>query len=215
MYKRLDDTALTAILEAGIDEFALNGLDRASMSAIARRAGVSVGVIYKYYADKDSFFLACVRHSLELLDSTLKRALAEGTDTLDCMRRIVRALIVQAREHSNYNVMYNEITSGSCRRYAAVLAREIEAGTAEIYRALMDRYADETGQVLDTAGFAFFFDNLLMMLQFSYSCDYYRERLKLFCGEDMLHNDERMTALFTRFMSGALEGRKNKEEVDK
>ena len=37
---------------------------------------------------------------------------------------------------------------------------------------------------MDPRLFAFFFDNLLMMLQFSYCCDYYRARLALYCGED-------------------------------
>ena len=67
MYKKLDDTSLNKLLEAGIDEFAEHGLDKTVMSSIAGRAGVSVGVIYKYFEDKDAFFLACVDHSLELL----------------------------------------------------------------------------------------------------------------------------------------------------
>ena len=36
---------------------------------------------------------------------------------------------------------------------------------------------------MDPDAFAFFFDNLLMMLQFSYGCDYYDERRKLYLKE--------------------------------
>ena len=68
MYKKLDDGRINSILETGIDEFAANGLDRSNINLIAKNAGVSVGVIYKYFGDKDGFFLACVRHSLDLLD---------------------------------------------------------------------------------------------------------------------------------------------------
>jgi TetR/AcrR family transcriptional regulator len=115
MYKKLDDDTINTILETGIDEFANNGLDRANINVIAKKAGVSVGVIYKYYKDKDSFFLTCVRHSLKLLEQVLKDAFSDGTDVMTCIRRIVNALLEHSRKHKNYNVMYNEITSGSCK----------------------------------------------------------------------------------------------------
>lgn len=80
MYKKLDDNAKQLILETGIDEFAERGLDGANINVIAKKAGVSVGVIYKYFGDKDSFFLACVRHSLALLDAVLSEAISHETD---------------------------------------------------------------------------------------------------------------------------------------
>lgn len=78
MYRKLNEAALGAILEAGIAEFARCGFQPASIAAVAKNAGVSVGVIYKYFGDKDTFFLACVRHSLELMDATLQEAAAGG-----------------------------------------------------------------------------------------------------------------------------------------
>lgn len=78
MYRKLDEAALGTILEAGIAEFARCGFQPASVASVAKNAGVSVGVIYKYFGDKDAFFLACVRHSLELLDTTLQEAAAGG-----------------------------------------------------------------------------------------------------------------------------------------
>lgn len=202
MYKKLDDDTLNTILETGIDEFADNGLDRANINVIAKKAGVSVGVIYKYYGDKDNFFLACVRHSLKLLEQVLKEAFSDETDVMTCVKRVVYALLDHSKKHKNYNVMYNEITSGSCKRYAAVLAKEIETCTAQVYEQLMEtaKRSGETSINIDSHMLAFFFDNLLMMLQFSYSCDYYRERMKIFCGEDVLDNDEKVAEEFIRFI---------------
>ena len=61
MYKKLDEKTMHLILETGIDQFARFGLDRANINTIAKAAGVSVGVLYKYFGDKDSFFWpACV-----------------------------------------------------------------------------------------------------------------------------------------------------------
>lgn len=206
MFKKLDQDARNQILETGIAEFAQNGLSRANINTIAERAGVSVGVIYKYYTDKDSFFLACVRHSLELLDHVLKDALRDTSDVKECIRKVIQALMKASREHSEYNVMYNEITSGSCRKYAAALAEEIEKRSSLVYAELFEN-AKEKGQVnhdINPKIFAFFFDNLLMMIQFSYSCEYYRERMKIFCEEDVLNDEELLANELLKFISAGI-----------
>ena len=185
MYKKLDDEILNNILESGIDEFVDRGFSGANMRGIAQRAGVSVGVIYKYFSDKDSFFRACLDHSLQLLDNVLAEAVKEEDDFDSCTRNIVYALVRHSEQHSNYNAMYNEITAGGCRVYAAEFAREIETRSAQVYSRLIAR-AHAQGRIskdADSGVLAFFFDNLLMMLQFSFSCEYYRERMKIFCGE--------------------------------
>ena len=107
MYRKLDEAALGTILEAGIAEFARCGFQPASVASVAKNAGVSVGVIYKYFGDKDAFFLACVRHSLELLDATLQEAAAGGGPLEVRMQRLILALIRQSRSHASYNAMYN------------------------------------------------------------------------------------------------------------
>ena len=185
MYKKLDDEILNNILESGIDEFVDRGFSGANMRGIAQRAGVSVGVIYKYFSDKDSFFRACLDHSLQLLDNVLAEAVKEEDDIDSCIRNIVYALVRQSEQHSNYNAMYNEKTAGGCRVYAAEFAKEIETRSAQVYSRLIAR-AQAQGRIskdADSGVLAFFFDNLLMMLQFSFSCEYYRERMKIFCGE--------------------------------
>ena len=48
------------------------------------------------------------------------------------------------------------------------------------------------------------FDNLLMMLQFSYSCDYYREKNENLLREDILDNDEKVAEEFIRFIGSTL-----------
>jgi TetR/AcrR family transcriptional regulator len=206
MYKKLDSDTINNILETGIEEFANNGLDRANINVIAKKAGVSVGVIYKYFKDKDSFFLECVRHSLELLEQVLQDAFSDDADVMTCIKRIVYALLEHSRKHKNYNVMYNEITSGSCRRYANILAKEIETRTASVYEQLMEKAKQSAAAEIkiDSRMLAFFFDNLLMMLQFSYSCDYYTERMKIYCGENILEDDEKVANEFIGFIGSVL-----------
>ena len=150
--------------------------------------------------------MACVHHSLKLLEQVLRDAVSDEPDVMICIKRVVYALLDHSRRHSNYNVMYNEITSGSCKRYAAVLAKEIETRTAFVYEQLIEK-AKQSGELnsdIDSRMLAFFFDNLLMRLQFSYSCDYYKERMKIFCGEDVLDNDKKIAEEFIGFIGAAL-----------
>jgi len=203
MYKKLDEKALHNVLETGIREFADKGLDRANINQIAKAAGVSVGVIYKYYANKDAFFLECVRHSLKTLDNVLRETFDGSGTVQETIYRIIRALQRCGREHGAYYVMYNEITSGSCKKYAHALAEEIEGRTARIYERMF-REAGAEGHPADPGLAAFLFDNLLMMLQFSYSCDYYRQRMKIFCGEDCFDDDEKLARDITAYICRAL-----------
>lgn len=208
MYKKLSEEQHRIVLEAGIDEFAAHGPDQAKVSEIAGKAGVSVGVIYKYYGDKEHFFLACVRHSLELLHQVLDDAVTEEADVMESVHSIVCALIKHAKKHSNYNVMYHEITAGGCSKYAGMLAKEIEMISASVYSKLLEN-AKRAGKVrhdCDCRIFAFFFDNLLMMLQFSYSCDYYKERFRIYCGEENESDEETMVYEFMKFVNAAFRG---------
>ena len=206
MYKRLDQASIQKMMEAGIEEFAEHGLDRGAMSRIASRAGMSVGVIYKYYDDKDSFFLACVQYSLKVLEEAMEQVMAEEGDLKSCIENLVHTLIREAHQHPAYYVLYNEITSGSCKKYAKELAEQIEATTAKIYGELF-RKAQEEGRMTyqgDPKITAFFFDNLLMMLQFSFSCEYYKERMKIFCDGECENRPEEIGEAFIRFVESTL-----------
>lgn len=191
MYKKLDDDILNNIMETGIDEFVDKGINGANMRMIAQKSGVSVGVIYKYFGDKDGFFRACLDHSLDLLDSVLNDAVQTEDDFDECINKIVYALIRHSDEHSNYNAMYNEITAGGCRQYASEFARKIETRSAHVYRQIISKAQKDNivPDDIESGILAFLFDNLLMMMQFSLSCEYYKERMKIFCGDVIDKND--------------------------
>jgi len=59
-------------------------------------------------------------------------------------------------------------------------------------------------QDLNPRLFAFFLDNLLLMLQFSFTCEYYKERLSIYTGVniDELNDDEIVNQLL-KFIESA------------
>ena len=206
MYQKLSEEKRNDLLEAGIIEFADRGYERASLGAIAKRAHMSVGVIYKYYDDKEAFFLACVRSCLEELSDVIG-AVTAGTDSLENgIRTLIRTLITHAKNHKEINRMYHEITTREAGGLSAMLAGEVESMAATAYTELLKKAIDE-GKCREDADprlFAFFFDNLFMMVQFSYCCEYYRERLKLYCGEDIFEDEDLVADQLARFIFGAL-----------
>jgi hypothetical protein len=107
--------------------------------------------------------------------------------------------------------MYNEITSGSSQRHAVLLANKIEGISSRVYSQFIAQ-AMEEGDIrndIDPKLFAFFFDNLLMMLHFAYGCDYYRERFKIFCGADILDDDEKVVTELLKFLESAFTFERN------
>lgn len=185
MLKRLSQEKLDQVLDAGIEAFAAQGIHGASMAAIAREAGLSVGVLYKYYANKEDFFQACLLRSLEALEQVLREVTAREDKLLNYAACIIRALQDYAKTHGSHIRMYHQITTAG-GEHARQLAEEIEGVTARLYTEFIARGQahGDLRQDLDPRFFAFFFDNLLMMLQFSYCCDYYRARFALYCGDD-------------------------------
>lgn len=66
-----------AILQAALEVFAESGYRGSAIPPIAERAGVGVGTIYRYFADKE----ALVNEVFRITKRELQVALAEGFDT--------------------------------------------------------------------------------------------------------------------------------------
>lgn len=183
MLKKLSEERLEALLEAGVEEFALRGPAGASMRSIADRAGISVGVLYKYYEDKDGLFRACLGRSLEALRQVLADVTGEEAGFKEYARRIIRALLRFSREHSGYVRLYCALAASGGEE-AGGLARELEGMTARLYTQYIaaGQAAGSLRRDMEPGMLAFFFDSLLMMVQFAGCCGYYRERFRLYCG---------------------------------
>ena len=204
MLKKLSEEQLERLLEAGVGEFALRGLAGTNMRTIADRAGISVGALYKYYGDKDGFFRACLDRSLEALGRTLAEVTSEEAGFREYARRIIRALLRFSREHAGYVRLYC-VLAASGGEEARQLAGEIEGVTSRLYAGTIaaGQAAGDLRRDIDPAMLAFFFDNLLMMVQFAGCCDYYRERFRLYCGGTPEEQEDRLEQELLKFLESA------------
>ena len=184
MLKKLTEEKLEEILEAGISEFAELGPQKASMNAIAQRAGISVGVLYKYFENKDAFYDACLERCTGELDKFVQKLSGQKRKPLDYARELIDAVQKFSDRHRDHIRLYYEATRTGDPVRAAKLAQRIENIRSELYIKIIQT-AQNAGDVrsdLDPRIFAFFFDNLLILMELSYCCPYYQERLKLYTG---------------------------------
>ena len=204
MLKKLSEEQLERLLEAGVEEFARRGLAGANMRTIADRACISVGALYKYYGDKDGFFRACLDRSLEALDRTLAEVISQEAGFREYARRIIRALLRFSREHAGYVRLYC-VLAASGGEEARRLAGEIEGVTSRLYAGAIaaGQAAGDLRRDMDPAMLAFFFDGLLMMVQFAGCCEYYRERFRLYCGGTPEEQEERLERELLKFLESA------------
>lgn len=203
------------ILEVGIEEFASKGYENANINVIAKNAGISIGLMYKYFATKEDLFITCIHRGCEILDSALEEIMASDDKILVKAEKVIRTTCYHSKKNANYIKLYNEITSEKSAETAKMLAQEIEFNTSRKYTtAIAQAFAkNDVRQDLDPRLFAFFLDNLLMQLQFSYTCDYYRERFEIYTGVNVDEmDDEKVVQQLLKFIESAFTFEKEKTE---
>ena len=208
MLKPLTKEQTDSILSIAAEEFAEKGFAGTAISSIAKRAGVSVGVIYKYYAGKEDLFNACVAKSLNTMEEVLDSAKMSGGSMLEMADVLITEAQRLAKEKPEYIRLYHQITATGSPSGKTQSAELIESGTARLYEGFI-KSASEQGAIrqdIDPSAFAFFFDNLMMMLHFSYACDYYKDRFRIYCGDDALDKDALIKEQLLKFIGGALNG---------
>lgn len=208
MLKPLTKEQTDRILSIAAEEFADKGFAGTAIGSIAKKAGVSVGVIYKYYSGKEDLFNACVRKSLECMDEVLNMTGSTGGSLMEMIGQLISRAQSFAKENPEYIRLYHQITVSGSPAGKTQSAELIERGTAAIYEKFI-RNASESGEIrgdIDPAAFAFLIDNLLMMLHYSYACAYYKDRFRIYFGENALNKDEEVREQMLKFIGAALRG---------
>lgn len=205
-FEKISEDKRETILTVAAAEFAANGYKAANVNTIAKKAGISIGAMYKYFNSKDDLFLTIMDYGYQVLEAVLDEVDLEAGDIYDKIERLLRAAQKYARAYPELNQIYLDITSEGLRHLSVLLSRKMETISARFYRALLEQSKRE-GLVdpgLDNHVTAFCLDNLILMLQYAYTTAYFKERMKIFAGEDALENDEKIIQGIMRFVRGGL-----------
>jgi len=138
-----------ALLDAGLQEFAVHGLDGPSLDAICTRAGFTRGAFYVHFHGRDDFVVAVMERVFgRFLDAVI--GAADGTpDLLTTMDRFA-AVVTAAppgRPSPLIGLAFHKVLD-ACGRSSMLRTRFVElleAGVARIEQAI--RHGQEAGTV--------------------------------------------------------------------
>ena len=204
-FDKIPEEKRKRILEAATTEFAEYGFENTSIQQIAKKAEISVGSVYKYFENKEELFAMVVKENLALLEELLLLHSTSNEDVIVKAEKVLKELLRFSKKHPQLIKLYNAITTGNNVEFSRMLAERVESISARIYTDVIEK-AQVTGDVradINPGFFAFLLDNIFTMLQFSISCDYYKERYKVYMGESVENNDEFIVEQTLKFIKAA------------
>lgn len=71
------------ILEAALEEFSHRGYEAASLSNVCAEKGISKGIIYHHFKDKDALYLLCVEDCFDRVSAYLQEAAGKLSGTAE------------------------------------------------------------------------------------------------------------------------------------
>lgn len=205
-FERASDERKEKILEVGINEFASKGYENANINIIAKNSGISIGLMYKYFSTKEDLFITCIQRGMSILDDAVDEILKSDDKLLTKAEKLIRTTCQLSQKDANYVKLYNEITSERNSEKAMEFAKAIEGETSKKYvKCITDALAKgDVRQDMDPRLFAFFLDNLLTSLQFSFTCDYYRNRLEIYTGVNVAElSEDQIVKQLLKFIESA------------
>jgi len=206
VFERIPAEKQKRILDAAIAEFAANGFPRANINVIAQKAGISIGAMYKYFGAKEDLFLTIIEQAHGLLAGVLEEIDRSPGGIFEKLEMMVRAAQTYARQFPELHQIYLDMTSEGLSHLSRKLSGRMEAISARFYQKMIRQAIDQgrLDQRLEPRVAALCIDNLILMLQYSYTSDYFKERMKIFLGPDALEDDEKMIQGLMGFVRRAL-----------
>lgn len=168
--RRLDDEKRVALIEAAMEEIAVNGIEGASYNRIIERSGLSKGAVYYYFENKESLYgtvLDEVEHKFIAAVGRLEmpgtkeefwpvcrahyeKAIRFGSDNFDLVK-VVRSLVdpfTMADKDSEIYKSFRKID-----RWTSYLLRkgqELGAIRRDVSEELIKRVLQAVGHAMDT-----------------------------------------------------------------
>lgn len=204
-FEKIPEERRKRVLDVAMMEFAANGFKATNINVIAKKAEVSIGSIYSYFASKEDLFLTVLDQGLKDLEKALTKVAIEG-DIFIIFEQLLREAGDYAKTHREINQIYLDITTQGLSNLSDRLSKKLEAKTAKLYYDVIVR-AKEEGVIdanNDPRIISFCIDNLILMYQFSYTSDYYRDRMKIFLGEEVINQEEKIIKSIMDFIRKAL-----------
>lgn len=194
------------VLDVAIDEFAANGYNATSINDIAKKANISIGAMYSYFASKEDLFLTIVNNAYEMMDLILKEVEKNSGDIFDVVERMVVAARTVGQSYPKLNQIYLDITTQALSAMSTRLSGKLERITPGLLAQFLGQGKAKgiIRQDLDERVTSYCIDNILMMYQFSFSSDYYKDRMRIFVGQEKMDDMDWVEQEIVRFIKASI-----------
>ncbi len=144
--QRIREAQRAKILEAAWRVFAHKGYT-ATMADVAAAAGVSNGLVYRYFAGKGSIFQALVEQTLQSADAALQRLGELAGTPGERLDALLLRMVESRRDHPEVSQLYQQVLSDEATPLAlrASAARHAQALQDTLRRLIVEGQA--TGEV--------------------------------------------------------------------
>ena len=193
-FEKITDEKRGRIIEAALVEFSSMGYNAANINVIAKNACISIGSMYQYFESKENLFLTIMDEACRVIENSLTQIDTVKGTIYDKFDEILRYIQKYSREYRLLNQLYLESTTQGVSKISKRLSLNMESISARYYQALMSASVKEgiVDKKLSIETATFCIDNIFLLLQFSYSSEYYSERMRIYAGEDSLKDDDRI-----------------------
>jgi AcrR family transcriptional regulator len=190
-FENISEEKREKILDVAISEFASKGYNATNINIIAKKAEISIGSMYSYFDSKEALFLTIMESGFHILEKVIKEIDIDNSSTIDIFERLLLAARDYAISYPEFNQIYLDSTTQGLSNLSKKLSNKMESISADFYRTIINK--DKAKGIIrkdaDEHLLAFILDNLIIMFQFSFTSDYYKERMKIFLGNEAFEDD--------------------------
>ncbi|MCP3969725.1 MAG: TetR/AcrR family transcriptional regulator [Rhodobacteraceae bacterium] len=126
------------IVSAAVSLFSKQGYARTSVQQISRQAGVSIGLIYQYFGDKDDILFLALKLVLDTYEREIPPQLAGKDDPLDRLRAALRAYCTVVDSLREATVLAYQATR-SLPPNRRIFIENAETRTNQIFRDVLEQ----------------------------------------------------------------------------
>ena len=155
-YRRRKEDRPAELTAAALDEFAANGYDATPVEAVAKRAGVSKGLLYLYFKTKEELFKAVVRSVVSPRLDALSAAVSAPDQSVEAFLRgpflalvrelprskaryVFRLMIAEGHKHPDLARWYwDNVVSRALDALRQLIRRGVDSG--ELKPSALERF---------------------------------------------------------------------------
>lgn len=108
--KERQERSREEIYQAALEEFGTSGYDKVNMERICGNHGISKGMMYHYYSNKDELFLLCVERAFADLKAHVERDMEElaGQNLVDTIKNFFMIREYYFQLHPKQKVIFED-----------------------------------------------------------------------------------------------------------